>query len=304
MQGVNAVSGATKSCDAILRLLRNSGSRFDASVLAGEQVADSAEVDWLQKVDWLIVYWAGGIVLALIAIHLGSLWGRIAVLVFTAGVGGIWLNRQYSTDHVVRLLSGQGLLGSPLANACLLLGIPLVVLLLGNLYCGYLCPFGAVQELLGFVLPKRFKARLRLSTMTAARFAKYGVLFSLVVVFFVTGSKRLLDLDPLTLVFSRHFWSEGLLASPGLILAILVLLAAPLVTRVWCRYLCPTGAFLSLFNLAGWLGRFLPTKKFGRCEFGLNGRDHLDCIHCDRCRYNSPLIPTREEAIANIGGAP
>lgn len=304
MQGVNAVSGATKSCDAILRLLRNSGSRFDASVLAGEQVADSAEVDWLQKVDWLIVYWAGGIVLALIAIHLGSLWGRIAVLVFTAGVGGIWLNRQYSTDHVVRLLSGQGLLGSPLANACLLLGIPLVVLLLGNLYCGYLCPFGAVQELLGFVLPKRFKARLRLSTMTAARFAKYGVLFSLVVVFFVTGSKRLLDLDPLTLVFSRQFWSEGLLASPGLILAILVLLAAPLVTRVWCRYLCPTGAFLSLFNLAGWLGRFLPTKKFGRCEFGLNGRDHLDCIHCDRCRYNSPLIPTREEAIAKIGGAP
>lgn len=304
MQGVNAVSGATRSCDAILRLLRNSGSRFDASVLAGGQVVDSAEVDWFKKVDWLVVYWAAGLASALVAIRLGRLWGRIAVLAFAAGVGGIWLNRQYSTDHVLRLLNGQGLLGNSLANACLLLGIPLVVLLLGNIYCGYLCPFGAVQELLGFVLPKRLKTRPRLSTMTAARFIKYGVLFSLIVVFFITGSKRLLDLDPLTLVFSRQFWSDGLLTSPGLILAILVLLAAPLVTRVWCRYLCPTGAFLSLFNLAGWLGRFLPAKKFGRCEFGLGGRDHLDCIHCDRCRCISPLIPTREEAIAQAADRP
>jgi hypothetical protein len=55
---------------------------------------------------------------------------------------------------------------------------------------------------------------------------------------------------------------------------------------------------LSLFNLAGWLGRFLPAKKFGRCEFGLGGRDHLDCIHCDRCRYDSRLLPAREDVVA------
>jgi len=302
MQGVNAVSGATKSCDAILRLLRNSGGKFDASVLSGRQVADTAGEKWFERVDWLVVYWAAGIAMSLVVIWHGRLWSRIAMLAFTAAVGGIWLNRQYSTDHVMRLLNGQGILGSPIANACLLLGVPLVILFLGNIYCGYLCPFGAVQELLGFILPKRFKARPRHSTVTAARFIKYGVLFSLVAIFFVTGSKRFLDLDPLTLVFSRQFWSEGLLASPGLILAMGVLLAAPLITRVWCRYLCPTGAFLSLFNLGGWLGRFLPAKKFGRCEFGLAGRDHLDCIHCDRCRYDNPLLPTRNEAIAGTPG--
>ncbi len=297
LDGVNAVSGATMSCNAILRLLRNSGRQFDASVLAGVQTVDASQQTWIEKVDWLVVYWAAGVLLALIVIHHGRVWSRVAMLVFTAAVGGIWLNRQYSTDHVVRLLSGQGLLGSPIANACLLLGTPLVILLLGNIYCGYLCPFGALQELLGLVLPKRFKAKPSLPTMTAARFVKHGVLFSLVIVFFTTGSKRFLELDPLTLAFNRQFWTESL--SLGLILAVAVLLAAAFVTRIWCRYLCPTGAFLSLFNLAGWLGRFLPAKKFGRCEFGLGGRDHLDCIHCDRCRYDSPLIPTREEAIAN-----
>ncbi|MEN6334924.1 MAG: 4Fe-4S binding protein, partial [Phycisphaerales bacterium] len=298
MQGVNAVSGATKSCDAILRLLRNSGGKFDASVLSGRQAVEATGEKWFERVDWLVVYWAAGIAMSLIVIRHGRLWSRIAMLAFTAAVGGIWLNRQYSTDHVMRLLNGQGVLGSPIAGACLLIGTPVVILLLGNIYCGYLCPFGAVQELLGFILPKRFKGRPRHSTVTAARFIKYGVLFSLVVVFFVAGSKRFLELDPLTLVFSRQFWSEGLLASPGLILAVGVLLAAPWITRVWCRYLCPTGAFLSLFNLGGWLGRFLPAKKFGRCEFGLTGRDHLDCIHCDRCRYDNPLLPTRGEANA------
>lgn len=298
MDGVNAVSGATLSCNAILRLLRNSGQQFDASVLSGVQTADAPQQDWFRRVDWLVVYWAGGIVLALAAIRHGKLWSRLAVLAFTAAVGGFWLNRQYSTDHVLRLLSGQGLLDSPIAIACLLLGGPLIVLFLGNIYCGYLCPFGAVQELLSFVLPKRLKARLSLSTITVARSIKYGVLFVLVAVFFLADSKRFLEMDPLTLFFSRQFWLEGFGASPGLVTALVVLFGALVVTRMWCRYLCPTGAFLSLFNVAGWLGRFLPAKKFGRCEFGLGGRDHMDCIHCDRCRYESRLLPARDHVVA------
>ncbi|HNS22043.1 MAG TPA: 4Fe-4S binding protein [Sedimentisphaerales bacterium] len=298
VQGVNAVSGATLSCNAILRLLRTSGPQFDASALSGARVADAVDQGWLQRVNWLVVYWAAGILLALVAIHHGRLWSRLAVLAFTAGVGGFWLNRQYSTDHVIRLLSGQGLLDSPIVAACLLLGVPLIVLLLGNIYCGYLCPFGAVQELLSLVLPRRFKARPCLSMMTAARFLKYAVLFVVVVAFFWTGSTHFPEMDPLTLVFNRQFWSDGFFASPGLITVVVVLLGALIVTRMWCRYLCPTGAFLSLFNAAGWLGRFLPAKKFGRCEFGLSGRDRLDCIHCDRCRYESRLIPTRDDVVA------
>jgi len=47
------------------------------------------------------------------------------------------------------------------------------------------------------------------------------------------------------------------------------------------------------------LRRFLPARKFGRCEFGLTANDQLDCIHCDRCRYETlrggPIEPTRLE---------
>jgi NosR/NirI family transcriptional regulator, nitrous oxide reductase regulator len=287
MAGVNTVTGATYSSRAILTLLRNSGRQFAASVLARGQAAPAATVHWTRRIDWGIVSWVAAVPLALAAIYHGRRWSRLLVLAYTAAVSGFWLNRQFSTDQVMRLLNLENVLSGPAATLLLLLGIPVLILLVGNIYCGYLCPFGAMQELCSLVLPAKCKARLSRPVMGVARYVKYGVLFALIVAVFVSDDKRLLGLDPLTAFFSREFWSDKLTVSAGLAIALAVLAAGLFVTRLWCRYLCPTGAFLSLFNLGAWLQKFLPAKKFGRCEFGLSGRDHLDCIHCDRCRYPS-----------------
>jgi len=64
----------------------------------------------------------------------------------------------------------------------------------------------------------------------------------------------------------------------------MILIASILHLRFWCRYLCPAGAFLSLFNRIRLLGRLVPSQWFGRCEFGLTASDRLDCLCCDRCR--------------------
>lgn len=298
LAGVNAVSGATLSSNAILRLLRGSGGQFAASVFGQLQVAQATKQGWMERINWPLACWGAGTVLAVGVICHGRLWTRLALLAFTAGIGGFWLNKQFSSDHMIRLLSGDGLLAGPLGGLCLLLGVPLLIVLFGNIYCGYLCPFGALQELIGLIVPRRFKARLPLSTIITCRFLKYAVLFILVVAFFATGSKRVIEADPLVSFFNRQSWSDDFLTSYGLIIAILMLLGTLLVTRMWCRYLCPTGAFLSLFNRAAWLARLLPAKKFGRCEFGLCGRDHLDCIYCDRCRYGHRLIPARNDVVA------
>jgi NosR/NirI family nitrous oxide reductase transcriptional regulator len=285
LAGVNAVSGATYSSRAILTLLRNSGRQFAASVLAQEQAAPAAAVAWTKRIDWPLVSWCAAIPLAFGAIYHGKRWSRLLVLAYTAGVSGFWLNRQFSTDHVSRLLGGENILSGPAAALLLLVGIPVLIALIGNIYCGYLCPFGALQELISLVVPVKFKLRLSRPVMGVGRFVKYAVLFALIVTLFAADSKVLLEFDPLTVSFDRALWSEGLGASPGLVVALAVLGVGLFVTRVWCRYLCPTGAFLSLFNMGAWLQRFLPAKKFGRCEFGLTGRDRLDCIHCDRCRH-------------------
>jgi hypothetical protein len=68
-----------------------------------------------------------------------------------------------------------------------------------------------------------------------------------------------------------------------------VLAAAVLYGRFWCRYLCPAGAFLSLFNNVIILKKYIPVKWFGRCEYGLSIKDNMDCIYCDKCRFDEPI---------------
>ncbi len=285
LAGVNAVSGATYSSRAILTLLRNSGRQFAALVLAQEQVTAPAAVSWTARIDWHSVAWGAAVPLAFAAIYHGRRWSRMLALAYVAAVSGWWLNRQFSTDHVLRLLDGENVLGGSLGSLALLIGVPVLIALVGDIYCGYLCPFGALQELLGLLVPARLKPQLSRRAMVVGRYVKYAVLFALVVGFVAGADKRVLGLDPLLLFFNRQAWLDKPATAAPLVLGLVVLAAGLFVTRLWCRYLCPTGAFLSLFNLGGWLQRFLPAKKFGKCEFGLTGRDRLDCIHCDRCRH-------------------
>ena len=49
-----------------------------------------------------------------------------------------------------------------------------------------------------------------------------------------------------------------------------------------------------MFNNIGLLRRFIPAKQFARCEFGLTLKDRMDCIYCDKCRYETRPVPKHE----------
>jgi hypothetical protein len=125
-----------------------------------------------------------------------------------------------------------------------------------------------------------------------ARFIKYVVLFIFIAVFFVFRNHAALAADPLIEVFSR--------ALPKLLLvtAAIALIGSVVFVRFWCRYLCPAGAFLALLNGVALLKRLMPAKKFGRCRFGVTGKTQLDCICCDKCRYEWKPPPTEKPAPA------
>ncbi len=286
---VEAVSGATVSSKAVLSALQISGDRFATQILGHPPQRPFEEEIHRAKYlpDASGIYLIGVFIIALVVTCFGGFWSRLAVLLVNLVVGGIVLNAQYSSEQMVSMLSGH-IPATGFTGAFLLVtGVPLVVMLFGNIYCGYLCPFGAAQELLGYIVPERFKQAVPSEKMQKARFIKYVVLFVLIVVFFLSRNRTTLGADPLISIFNLRFSIYGF-RSAMLLIAAAALAGAVFYGRFWCRYLCPAGAFLSLFNNVVLLKRYLPRKLFGKCEFGLSTKDQMDCLYCDRCRYSAP----------------
>jgi len=283
---IHAVTGATVSSEAILSALQTSGRRFATQILGRTVEAGPKEITHRAAYlpDTQSIYLITAFVLALIVIYRGGFWSRLAVLLFNLVLGGIILNAQYSSEQIATLLS----LHTPalrLTGAFLLvIGVPFLVIIFGNIYCGYICPFGAAQELIGYIVPGRFKQLMSAESMQKARFIKYVVLLVLIIVFFFSRNRTTLAADPLISFFN---YQSSILdfRSAMLLIVVVALIGSIFYGRFWCRYLCPAGAFLSLLNNVAILKRYLPAKRFGRCEFGLTPKDQMDCIHCDRCRF-------------------
>jgi spermidine synthase len=295
--GVHTVTGATVSSEALLTALQTSGYRFATQIL--DRTIKAGPIEKTQQASYLpdnqSIYLIGTCILTLLVIYRGGFWSRLFVLCLNLALGGIILNTQYSSEQIATLLLTYTPAIKLTSAFLLVIGVPLLVIIFGNIYCGYICPFGAVQELLGYVLPEKYKQQIPNESMQKARFVKYAVLLILIIVFFTCRDRTTLAADPLISVFNLRSSNYDFQSTMFLIVAA-ALIGSIFYGRFWCRYLCPAGAFLSLLNHVAILKRYLPTKRFGRCEFGLTAKDKIDCIQCDRCRYTKAVHKiTREQ---------
>lgn len=181
--------------------------------------------------------------------------------------------------------------------------------ILGRLVCGLLCPFGLVQDLLHKIPVPKWKVRGKLDR--AARYLKYVVLLAAVIALpaFFIGKTGLG-----TPYFCKYICPAGtleggipqMIANPQIrqLAGVLfnwkvVLLAAILIwsmflSRPFCRYLCPLGAFYSLFNKCGFYQmrvdetKCVDCKKCERaCPMGVEVTKNInspECIRCGKCR--------------------
>ena len=222
----------------------------------------------------------------------GRRWLRTALLILVAVVAGAWLNLQLSLEHIAFLARLEL---PPLSNAevALLLGGALALgVAFGPAYCGVLCPFGAVQEL---AAGAGWTRRPTEHADRVLRGLKYLVLVVALVLLLVTGSHSWLAFDPLAARF-------GLRAGgPLLALVVLALLASLRYRRFWCRYLCPAGAALALTNRLALLRRWLPRRRYDRCDLGVASAGDWDCIQCNRCGWTAPTTALADHPPRDTG---
>lgn len=172
----------------------------------------------------------------------------------------------------------------------LFLTVFISALIAGRVFCGYICPFGALQELLH---SKRISLTIPPAWNHYLNKVKYVLLGYLLVRIIVTGQVTLLGYTPFKVLFA--WGGTPLSISLSIALAILSLV----IYRPFCRYLCPLGAFLALISrLSLFKVRFnsncvncLLCQKV--CKSGaIAGRplriDSSECILCGECLKECP----------------
>ncbi|NQT91891.1 MAG: 4Fe-4S binding protein, partial [Lentisphaerae bacterium] len=289
---IEAVTGATVTCDAVVRTLQRAGNRFSRDVLG----IDTGETDGAEtgSLDPTAAFLVIGLVAALLLRIKPSGRARPWILLAVTLVFGVLLNTQYSLSHVFSLLRLQVPAWPPAWILTLL--VPAVVLVFGNVYCGYLCPFGALQELVGMFRPRLLDVDPDKNTWRYGRAVKY-VLLGLIVVWYASALDHgIASYDPLTSIFAPERSGWVLLAGGG------ALALSFFYRRFWCRNLCPAGAFLALLNGLRPLRRYLPRVAPSRCDLGVTRSGELDCICCDHCRisgHEPSVAPGRSQRVRN-----
>ena len=145
----------------------------------------------------------------------------------------------------------------------------------GPVFCGWICPFGTVQEFFGRLGKKLFKKRynkfIPYKYDKWLRYLRYVVLAWVIYMTAVTGKIIFADYDPYYALF--NFWT-GEVAVTGYIILAVSLLLSLFIERPFCKYACPYGAVLGVSNLF----RIFKIKRAADT-----------CINCGACDKACPM---------------
>lgn len=186
-------------------------------------------------------------------------------------------------------------------------------IVLGRVVCGLLCPFGLAQDLLHKIPSPKLSVPKKLDR--PARYLKYAVLLVLVIVLpafavtetgvtppyfceYVCPAGTLGGGIPLLLSNPTLRQAAGALFSWKVLVLAAVATASVLVQRPFCRYLCPLGAFYSLFNRFSFFQMSVERDRCvgcGMCERicpmeveAVRNINSPECIRCGKCRAGCP----------------
>jgi len=172
------------------------------------------------------------------------------------------------------------------SNLVLALGLLLGTVLAGASFCGWICPFGALNDLLSWVRKKLHLPQIQVPARLdkVLTFCRYVTLIGIPAITVATATLWFADYDPYRTIFSLSWLFEfnWALHWPAYLIALLVLAGGLLIPRFWCRYLCPQGVLLGLIQRFSLLKVWRDT---GTC---------IDCKRCDKvCPYRLPVSTSR-----------
>jgi polyferredoxin len=195
-------------------------------------------------------------------------------------------------------------------------------ILFGRMICGFLCPFGLLQELL-YAPAERLKKRFpyALSFLDGVRppsifrYVKYAVLLIFVIMLplfaldrfgfgvpwfckYICPSGMIMGAAPVLSVQESLRPLAGYIFDIKLAVCAAIVLLSTVSHRFFCKYLCPLGAVYGLFNRVSFYTMDVDRTKCvscGRCEqvcgMGVKPRSNpnsAECVRCGKCVEHCP----------------
>ena len=179
-----------------------------------------------------------------------------------------------------------------------------------GIFCGWICPFGTIQDMI-----YKFKSLFKFITFEVPNnlhnkliYTKYLILSAIVIsAIYASGNNLLLEFEPFKTIIENKFNTSTILILWSLVLLSFVFF----IERGFCRYLCPTGAALSLasqFQVINWLTSIksngprdslafaprCPTKAI-KSDGSINEKECILCLSC-QIVYNDKNLSKRNKS--------
>ncbi len=200
-------------------------------------------------------------------------------------------------------------------------GVGLGLLFWGRgVFCGWLCPFGALQELSNVVAQRLGVPQITVPHALHERLwiIKYTLFVAILALSFYSMKQALIlaEVEP----FKTAISMQMMRAWPFVAFVLVLLTAGLFIERFYCRYLCPLGAALAIpakLKIFDWLHRRPQCGRECRlcetkCTVGaidpLGRINPNECVLCLRCQVvmndagTCPVLKRRQRAAPAVGG--
>ncbi|MBR5336463.1 MAG: 4Fe-4S binding protein [Lachnospiraceae bacterium] len=204
------------------------------------------------------------------------------------------------------VISGSFALAALWPDILLIAVVVIATVIWGRFFCGFLCSFGAMQDLLylaGKHLP--FKPHLPEKADRVLKYLKYAVLLFIVLGIWTFALPGDMVWSPWT-VFGMYaaFWkglpAQAVFLSLGGALLLITMAGSLFVERFFCKYLCPMGAVFALLSRFRVFRIKKPAGECGNCRsctgkcsmsiplYKYERVDSGECINCMKCTESCP----------------
>ncbi len=292
-EDIKSVTGATITASALNEIIYQATQNVNRYIFNKQNFKKATKIyskELLKTVVLFLIYTVSIVTFLLNASQVV----RYAILVLNIVFLGMIYSGGLSFSHILNIKNFFTTSSNIFIIVLIILSL-LTTIIFGRLYCGWLCPFGAVSEIL-FEIKRFFERKYKKTlgkeielefvedTKLIKHLRNFEKYFRYIKYIFATC----VFVFPMLIIFEpfQYLFNPYKMTLLKFLYLIIILIFCLLFIRVWCRYLCPLGALFAVIS------------KLSIFRLKINEENCLGCEICQNvCPTNAIVVKNKKRII-------